>query len=265
MFVRIFMALRHNGGYNNNNGNQIQDIKIIQHNVQHWSQERAIESGNYYRKENPDVILLNSTGMTDRDNIKITNYNVTRRNLLNEAHAGVAVAVRKNLRYRLMDDFADDILGVQIEMTRGQVMILTNYSPPRRNYIPSAELENKLQSNIPVYFVGDLNANLPAMDYNVYNNNGREVQRLIDRFKIVLLGPDFRTLVHKNGKPDIIFSNRNAFFNYAIERGGLTSSDHFPVILKLSTKPIVKVVEKKRCLKRTNWDMFKGRMEIQLE
>ena len=112
MFVRIFMALRHNGGYNNNNGNQIQDIKIIQHNVQHWSQERAIESGNYYRKENPDVILLNSTGMTDRDNIKITNYNVTRRNLLNEAHAGVAVAVRKNLRYRLMDDFADDILGV---------------------------------------------------------------------------------------------------------------------------------------------------------
>ena len=123
MFVRIFMALRYNGDYNNNNGNQIQDIKIIQHNVQHWSRERAIELGNYYRKENPDVILLNSTGMTDWDNIKITNYNVTRRNLLNEAHAGVAMAVRKNLRYRLVDDFVDDILGVQIETTRGQVMI----------------------------------------------------------------------------------------------------------------------------------------------
>ena len=250
------MALRYNRGNNNNPGNQIQDIKILQHNVQHWSRERAIELGNYYRRENPDVILLNSTGMTDRNNIKITNYNVTSRNLLNERHAGVAVAVHKNLRYRLVDDFADDILGVQIETTRGPVMILTNYSPPRRNYIPSAELENKLQSNIPVYFAGDLNANLPAMDYNTYNNNGREVQRLIARDKIVLLGPDFRTFVHRNGKPDIVFSNRNAFLNYAIERRTLTSSDHFPVILKLSTKPIVKIVEKKRCLKRTNWDIF---------
>ena len=122
-----------------------------------------------------------------------------------------------------------------------------------------------MQSNIPVYFAGDLNANLLAMDYKTYNNNGREVQRLIDRDKIVLLGPDFRTFVHRNGKPDIVFSNRNAFLNYAIERGTLTSSDHFPVILKLSTKPIVKIVEKKRCLKRTHWDMFKGRMEIRLE
>ena len=103
------------------------------------------------------------------------------------------------------------------------------------------------------------------MDYNIYNNNGREVQKLIDWGKIVLLGPDFTTLVHRNGKPDIIFSNKNAFFNYAIERGGLASSDHFPVILKLSAKPIAKVVERKRCLKRTNWDMFKGRMEIRLE
>ena len=71
VFVRIVMTLRYNGGYNNNNGNQIEDIKIIQHNVHHWSRERAIELGNYYRQENPDVILLNSTGMTDRDNIKI--------------------------------------------------------------------------------------------------------------------------------------------------------------------------------------------------
>ena len=73
MFVQVYMALRYNGGNNNNPGNQIQVIKILQHNVQHWSRERAIELGNYYRRENPDVILLNSTSMTDRNNIKITN------------------------------------------------------------------------------------------------------------------------------------------------------------------------------------------------
>ena len=212
------MALRYNGT-NNNSRNQLRDIKVLQHNVQHWSRARSIELGNFYRKENPEIILLNSTGTTDRDKITIYNYNVTSRNLLNEAQAGVAIAVRKDLHYRIVDDFNDDILGAQLETTRGPVMILTNYSPPRRNYITAAEIENKLQKNMPVYFVGDLNANLPAMGYGNYNNNGREIQRLIQQNKIIHMGPDFRTMVHRNGRQDIVFSNRNGYLNYAVERG----------------------------------------------
>ena len=103
------MALRYNDT-NNNNRNQLQYIKVLQHNVQHWSRVRSIELGNIYRKENPEVILLNSTEMTDRDKITIYNYNVTSRNLLNEAHAGVAIAVCKDLHYRIVDNFNDDIL-----------------------------------------------------------------------------------------------------------------------------------------------------------
>ena len=257
------MALRYNGI--NNNRNQLQDIKVLQHNVQHWSRERSIELGNFYGKENPDVILLNSTGITDRDKITIYNYNVTSRNLLNEAQVGVVVAVCKDLHYRVVEDFNDAILGVQLETTRGSVMFLTNYSPPHRNCIPAAEIENKLQKNMPVYFVGDLNANLSAMGHGNYNNNGREIQRFIQQNKIIQMGPDFRTLVHRNGRPDIVFSNRSAYLNYAVERGGLTSSEHFPAILKLSTKLIVKRVEAIGSSKRTNWELFKEKSETQLE
>ena len=158
------MAHRHNRN-SNNNRTLLQEIKIVQHNVQHWSRPRSIELGNYYRKENPDVILLNSTGMTDNDRIRIYNYNVTSRNILNEMHTGVAVAVRKDIQHRIIDDFTDDVLGVQIETTKGPLMIITHYS----NYVPTAELENKLQRNTPVYFAEDLNAHLPAMGYNAYN------------------------------------------------------------------------------------------------
>ena len=189
---------------NYNNRTLIQEVKILQHNVQHWSKERAIELGNYYRKENPDILLLSSTSNIDQSKMKIFNYNVTCRNIMNEAHAGVVVAIRKDLQYRLVDDFADDILGAEIETTKGRIMIITNYSPPRRNYIPTAEIENKLQKNIPVYFI-DLNAHLPAMGYVNYNNNGREIKRLMEQNKIIHMGPDFRTFVHKNGRPDIDF------------------------------------------------------------
>ena len=115
-----------------------------------------------------------------------------------------------------------------------------------------------------MYFIGGLNAHLPAMGYARYNNNGREIKRLIRQNKIIHVGPDFRTLVHKNGKPDIIFSNRVAYLNYAIKTGDLTSSDHFPVILKLSTRPIVKAFERKRNLKKTNWEAFSEKVETRI-
>ena len=118
---------------------------------------------------------------------------------------------------------------------------MTNYSPPRRNVIPIEEIVNILQRNIPVFFAGDINAHIPALGYARYNNNGRIIKNLIERDKIKLMGPDFRTFLNTNRKPDLIFSNKLAFWNFAILRGKLTSSDHIPVILKLSTKPIAKV------------------------
>ena len=95
------MAARNNNNYIGNR-DLMQDIKIIQHNVQHWSRERSIELGNFYRKENPDVILLNSTGISTQDKLKIYNYNVTKRNMFDEMHAGVAIAVRKNIKHKLL-------------------------------------------------------------------------------------------------------------------------------------------------------------------
>ena len=54
----------------------LNNIKIIQHNVLKWTHSRKIELGNYYQKEFPDVLLLNSTGVSDAERIKIFQYNV---------------------------------------------------------------------------------------------------------------------------------------------------------------------------------------------
>ena len=118
---------------------------------------------------------------------------------------------------------------------------------------------------MPVYFVGDINANIPALGYTGYNNNGRIGKRLIEQDKIKLMGPDFRNFIHRNGRPDIVFSNKVAFLNYAILKGKLTSSDHLPVILKLSTKPIVKLGQEKHKFSEANWDLFKEKVETKID
>ena len=75
----------------------LKQLKIIQHNVLTWTVERCKELGNYFNRENPDIILLNETRVRDQNGIKLFNYNIYQQNTSDEMHVGTAVAVRKNI------------------------------------------------------------------------------------------------------------------------------------------------------------------------
>ena len=79
------------------------------------------------------------------------------------------------------------------------------------------------------------------------------------------MGPDFRTFIHRNGKPDSVLSNKLAFLNFAILKGKLTSSDHLLVIIKLSTKPIIKTGIERFEFPSANWELFKEKIEEKIE
>ena len=133
------------------------------HNVNTWMPARGNELSNYFNREQPDIILINDIG--NNHNIKIFNYNVHTKNFQNELHAEVAIAVQKNIRYHILDDFIDDILDVCILTIRGPINIIMHYSPQRRNYLPIGEINRKLQCNETVYLLGDLNAHHPMFGY----------------------------------------------------------------------------------------------------
>ena len=101
-------------------------------------------------------------------------------------------------------------------------------------------LKSLFQRNIPVYFAGDLNTHHPAFGYSNIDNKGRILKYLINKGIIKHLGPEFPTLVGKSAKPDIILGNKHAYLNLAIEEGCITTSDHQPILMKISKKPILK-------------------------
>ena len=121
----------------------MEEVKIMQHNVMSWTHERSIELGNYYGKEQPTIILLNATSKCDCAILHVFKYNVVQRNAFGELLAGVAI--RKDLKYKIIDDFTGDILGTEMETAKGPLMILTCYCTPRRNYVLTGEIENKLK------------------------------------------------------------------------------------------------------------------------
>ena len=240
--------------------NNINKVKIIQHNVLKWTHARRCELSNHYAKENADIILLNSTGIPDSDRIKIFNYSVYQRNIHGEESAGVAVCVKKTIKHKILDDFYGDMLGINLETSRGPVTIITTYLPPRRNDIPLAELRRELQKNQAVYIFGDLNAKHQTLGNTRTNNNGQEIANLIRNDICSFRGPDFNTLIRRagTGHPDIILGNRNALFYSRIYEGNISTSDHIPVVLELSTKPIMIPVTPRLNMKKTNWENFQS-------
>ncbi len=82
----------------------LRNIKIIQHNVLHWF-NRRISLSNTYRIIDPDVILINSHCTHENTAIKIPGYNIHTKNTLNNTSDGTAIAIKKNIQYKLLDFF----------------------------------------------------------------------------------------------------------------------------------------------------------------
>ena len=244
----------------------INKIKIIQHNVIKWIYPRNIALSNYYQKENADVILLNSIGIKDENKIKIHNYNIYQRNTTGEESSGFAIAIKKCIKHQLLDDYDLDILAIKTETSKGPIIIGTTYLPPRRQSFPTAELRRLFQKNVAVYLCADMNGRHGTFGYRTVNANGREIIKLIKNNICKHLGPGFDIFVqpHARGRPDIILGNRQANFYNRVYEGGLTNSDHIPIIAEISTKPIMIKCEPKWKLKKTNWPEFKNNLELKM-
>lgn len=245
----------------------MEQVNIIQHNVHSWTKERRNELSNYYLSINPDIILINSTSITDNDRLKIFGYHVFTKNKYNEHHAGIAIAVRRNLEYKLLDSFSEDFLAIELMTRRGPIIICTTYFPPRRYVFPLEDIMSIMRKPIPVYLLGDLNAANRAMGHSYTNQRGTILQNFMNRGIITFLGPDFPTYLSNRhtGKPDILLTNRHHNLNYALRQGTLTTSDHWPILFTLSTKPIILATPERFQYKDVNWDQFKNNIDTQLE
>ena len=135
---------------------EMNKLIVVQHNVLHWA-TRKNELYNTYRQLDPDIILLNSHGVKDCDSLSLYTYTVYKKNYANERSDGVAIAIRSTIPHKLVEDF-DQILAVEVETSRGPIVLATLYLPPRRDIFPFHELYRLSRLRKPCYLMGDLNA-----------------------------------------------------------------------------------------------------------
>ncbi len=77
------------------------------------------------------------------------------------------------------------------------------------------------------------------------------------------LGPHFPTYMRRGTatNPDKILANKHHFHNIYYEPGGLTTSDHIPIIIELSAQPILIEQPIVHNLRKANWELFRKSLD----
>ena len=137
-------------------------------------------------------------------------------------------------------------MATELENNKGKLILGTSYMPPRRNYFPNPDLMKVLRTNKPAYIAADLNSRL--------NNQATH------------MGPEFRTWIgpQGTGTPDIVLGNQNMRMNCSITQGPLASSDHIPVIIRLSTKAITIPKRPTLSYQKSNGEKFQRAVETNM-
>jgi len=238
-------------------------LTIIQHNVIAWTYRRRQELCNHYRRHDPDIILINSHSLKHPQTLKIFNYTTYTSNKTNEGSDGVAIAVKQHIKHKILDTFTSELMAIEIDTPHGPIIIATTYIPPRRPYIDQPDIYQLLRHRKPTYIMGDFNAHHRLFGYTDTNAVGRGLASLISDGRLTHLGPHAPTFIRDNSSttPDIVLANTQANLNHHITTDDVTSSDHLPVILTLSTNPIMVPTPPREILKHANWEGFKQALE----
>ena len=226
-----------------------------------WRGTLITQACTSYRHKNPDVLLLNSTGSTDNKKIKIPGYRVYQANPQGERASGSAIAIKGDLKHKLRPTTAEEMMMIEINLDLDTIIVATHYCPPRRDNAELLEVLTKLASfRQPVYFFGDLNAAHRDFGHRRSNARGRMLTQAISQGLVTHRGPHFHTWCSgpNRSTPDVALTNQAAFHNMTITKGDMgTTSDHIPMEIHLSARPIRIPIKERYAPSKANWDEYR--------
>ena len=126
---------------------------------------RKTELEVFLRDTNPDVLLLNETKLGDQPAPRLSGYRLAA--VRNRALAigqggcggGVAIYMKKELKFADISPDVDDIVAVDLKTAKGSLILISYYRPPYDNIdFDKARLQSLIHDFKHWVVVGDFNA-----------------------------------------------------------------------------------------------------------
>ena len=213
--------------------------------IAHWNanglRNKIEQLKNFIYEHNIDIMLINETKFTSRNNCNIQGYKTLRADRISTGTknpgGGIAIFVKNGIPSseitynKNSNDF--QVIGVKIKK-------LTVYSVyVKNNSLDTSVLDDLFKSNIKVIVAGDFNARHQIWNCNKSNVNGTSLKNYIKNRDYSLLYPDQHTFYpsnHRNKPSTLDLALIKNTSNVKIEVVNDLDSDHLPIIIDLNAK-----------------------------
>ena len=123
---------------------------LLQINIRNWNKNRYLlqcELSN----SNPDIILVNETGLVKNNRIKIQGYNSLSKSL--SPYSGVAILIKHGILFTQIPTTDPNTIAIRTNTQIGPIIICTSYIPPRIPTLPILQFNRILNYNLPTIFL----------------------------------------------------------------------------------------------------------------
>lgn len=240
-------------------------LSILQWNANSVRQRYA-ELRNFLSVNRIDVVCIQESRLSSRQQFSMPGYNVVRRdNPSDSGTRGLVMLIRQGIPFQ--DSRYTGPLDAQvipIHTSRGKVTIVNLYLPPTAA-VQESDLDDII-SGANRIIVGDFNARSPRWGSQHTCSRGRFIENCVDRNDFVVLNSGQPTHVAQRGVESHIdvslCSSRLAVSSSWEVISDLMGSDHFPIVVRFNESPSYEQISgPKWKLRKANWQQFSDSLD----
>ena len=136
-------------------------LKLAEKNIR-GCRNKEVEIPLFLKENDIDILTLNETWLKNNFKLDIPNYTITRKDRPSRQGGGVAILVRNDIKFDIIDTCSNintdnEAITIRLNNTEDQITTSTTYIPPASS-INTSLLENIKKSADNIIITGELNA-----------------------------------------------------------------------------------------------------------
>ena len=245
----------------------------------HWNARSLVSNGHEFKKciddwgKLADVICIQESWLRTGKDFLLDGYSITRCDRQLGTGGGCVTFFRKNVPYKILEMGSGDLeyISSKIWMGGREYVIINIYNPCKPLQLDSLLSINGMNDK-RVILCGDFNACSPLWGGRTVDHNGRVLEALLDRTRLVCLNDgsytrvDGRTGVSSALDLTFVSGGIASLGKWEVGRDTSIGSDHFPVFCQigLDLNRDQEVGPGRWIFRKANWDLFSDLSETKL-